>query len=122
MLRLHILFWFQNRVTAFGGRERHCSLPILAVIKQMFSDFYFTLPCLGAILFVKLWPEQRQLFHLNMTDTMTNYVFKLSWLRSHVATLNIRVLFINKNKPKKVVTLSVLFAVFTSRTKLACVL
>lgn len=60
MLRLHMLFWFQNRVTAFGGRERHYSLPILAVIKQMFSDFYFTLPCLGAILFVQLWPEQRQ--------------------------------------------------------------
>lgn len=46
----------------------------------------------------------------------------LSWLRSHVATPNMKVLFTNKNKPKKAVTLSVLFAVFTSRTKLACVL
>lgn len=46
----------------------------------------------------------------------------LSWPRGPVATANINVLFTNKNKPKKAVTLSVLFAVFTSRTKLACVL
>lgn len=71
-------------------------------------------------------PEQRQqrVPFLSKHDGHCDPIMylNLSWLRSHVATPNMKVLFTNKNKPKKAVTLSVLFAVFTSRTKLACVL